>query len=201
VVDGEWGKDPAGWTTAREVTAYSPRGQELENKDALGLYSAATFGYHGNFATAVAKNARYEEVGFDGFEESLPTDCADRHFRFDIPSSAVSDTAHTGRHSIRVSESSPLSFSNGLPWGCPETPCGGLALTIVPDTLDSLFEWQVTATGGAGPYVFSTDILSGDPLFAPTMAGGLGISNVTNSMVQITVTDANGCIVTESFEP
>src|SRR5690606_5884538 len=84
VLNGQWAKDQAGWTTAREVTDYNSRGQELENKDALGLFSSATFGYRGNLAKTVAKNARYQETGFEGFEESLPADCSDGHFRFPV---------------------------------------------------------------------------------------------------------------------
>lgn len=198
VLNGQWAKDQAGWTTAREVTDYSARGQELENRDALGLYSSATFGYRGNLAKTVAKNARYQETGFDGFEESVPADCSDGHFRFPVsPGDMVEGDAHTGRYSLRVVAGSPITFQNGTPWDCPESPCDGLGISVVPDGNN----WLVHAVGGVPPYAFSTNVQSGAPTFWPTPAGGLGVGLASNSMIQVTVTDANGCTATEILKP
>jgi hypothetical protein len=58
-----------GWKLMGESTFFNKNGNELESRDALGHYSAALFGYNGNLSTAVAANARYHEVAFDGFEE------------------------------------------------------------------------------------------------------------------------------------
>ena len=56
------------WTWTAEITKYSPFNFEIENKNALGIYSSALYGYRNSLATAVANNARYYEIGFDGFE-------------------------------------------------------------------------------------------------------------------------------------
>ncbi len=58
-----------GWIRVNEVTRYSPYTYELENKNVLGIYSAALYGYKGSLPTAVAGNARKSEIGTEGFEE------------------------------------------------------------------------------------------------------------------------------------
>ncbi len=64
-----WEIDVTDWTFASEVTKYSPYGVELENKDALGRYSSAQYGYGYTLPVAVASNSKYNEIGFDGFED------------------------------------------------------------------------------------------------------------------------------------
>ncbi len=57
------------WRKVNTMTRYSPYGYELENQDILGNYSAALYGYQGRLSTAVAANARQQEIGFESFEE------------------------------------------------------------------------------------------------------------------------------------
>jgi hypothetical protein len=56
------------WTWTAEITKYSPFNFEIENRNALGIYSSALYGYKQSLVTAVANNARYTEIGFDSFE-------------------------------------------------------------------------------------------------------------------------------------
>jgi len=56
------------WRIARTITKWSPNGKEVENKDAVGNYSSAVYGYNEELPTAVASNARQGEVLADGFE-------------------------------------------------------------------------------------------------------------------------------------
>lgn len=164
VVNGHWQKHEAGWTTAREVTHYSPRGQELENMDALGLYSSATFGYRGNLPKTVARNARYQEIGFDGFEEPTdPVDCADRHFRFADGGTIVGSDAHTGRHSIRVTSSDTAWFGQ-VPWVCDPEPC---ALSAIVDPEGT----AITVANAIGPFTIEVELISGDVEFQLTPTG------------------------------
>ncbi|WP_276480269.1 hypothetical protein [Paraflavitalea pollutisoli] len=58
------------WVTANTVTVYDKYGQELENKDALGRYSAASFSFLGQLPNAVASNARSREIFFESFEDT-----------------------------------------------------------------------------------------------------------------------------------
>ena len=57
------------WEFINEVTNYSPYSFEVENKDALGLHSAALYGYGGQLSTAVGKNMNSREMAFTSFEE------------------------------------------------------------------------------------------------------------------------------------
>ena len=96
------------WTFASEVTKYSPYGQEVENKDALGRSSAALYGYNNRFPTAVASNTMFTELANDGFEDYDFNDCKTQsHFSYMEALrlnrvSITSKQAHTGRKSIRL---------------------------------------------------------------------------------------------------
>ncbi|MFZ5551661.1 MAG: hypothetical protein ACOZCO_00990 [Bacteroidota bacterium] len=96
------------WIAAAEITKYSPFGFELENKDALGIFSGALYGYNKNLVTAIAKNSRYNEMAFDGFEDYGMMDTCDNntrtdnHFRFSETADMVSTYAHTGKKSFKV---------------------------------------------------------------------------------------------------
>ena len=66
-------KDPASaeWVSANTITLYDKYGQELENRDALGRYSAATFVFRGDLPGAVASNSRNREIYSEGFEDQV----------------------------------------------------------------------------------------------------------------------------------
>ncbi|RED45640.1 hypothetical protein [Seonamhaeicola aphaedonensis] len=107
--NGNWyteTNDPA-WTYASEVTEYSPYGAELENQDALDRYSAAQYGFNYTFPLAVTSNSRYQEMGYDSFED-VDTQCEDGHFNFkkriaNYGGVEVSkDESHSGRQSIKI---------------------------------------------------------------------------------------------------
>ncbi len=100
----QWFIDLTNWTYTSEVTEYNPYGFEIENKDALGRYSSAQYGYNNKFPTAVSANARYSQIGFDGFEDYNFQNFDPRHFNFrDLPVGNVVDTkSHTGRSSLKL---------------------------------------------------------------------------------------------------
>lgn len=99
---------------ATTITKYNTKGAEIENRDAAGIYSSAQFGYLNTQAVAVAKNARYKQMGFDGFEDyDFMTDCTVpcRQDHFDYANvaclgcaNAVIDSviAHSGNRSLKV---------------------------------------------------------------------------------------------------
>jgi hypothetical protein len=59
----------AHWTWTKQATQYSPYGFEIENKDALNNYTAALYGFNNSLPLAVASNAKYSQVAYDGFED------------------------------------------------------------------------------------------------------------------------------------
>jgi len=101
----DWTKNEDGWTWVSEVTKYSPFSFELENKDALERYSSALYGYHNRLPIAVASNARYIEIGFEGFEYAK--DCVEGAFNFTATRTNVE--SHTGVMSLIVATGSSVS--------------------------------------------------------------------------------------------
>lgn len=105
--------DNSKWTFASEVTQYSPFGIEIENRDALGRYSTAQYGYNFSFPTVVASNSRYRHMGADNFEDSYYDNALDHHFNFReaLDSSGETgvllsaDKSHSGRNSLVVNPS------------------------------------------------------------------------------------------------
>ena len=57
------------WVRTQDISKYRLGGQAVESRDVLGNYQAALYGYGDNLVTAQAANAKYYEVGFEGFEE------------------------------------------------------------------------------------------------------------------------------------
>lgn len=62
--------DTTRWVRTSTVTKYSPNGDAIEEKDAIGIYSAAKFGYNYAMPYVIAKNCDYGSVQFEGFEKS-----------------------------------------------------------------------------------------------------------------------------------
>lgn len=139
--NGKWSKDAVSgpkWTSASEVSKYGAYGQEIENKDALGRYSSAMYGYNNRFAVAVSSNSKSTEQAFDGFEDYDFSECAkNTHFSFKekLKAHKISITdrqSHTGKRSIRIEPGmaltdtiairkkvSPCSTSSGRPGTVP----------------------------------------------------------------------------------
>jgi hypothetical protein len=114
----KWVKNNQNYTWSSQVSKYSPYGFELENQDSLGRNSAAQYDYNNNLPTAVANNARYSDIGFDGFEEYDFDECTNDHFSFEnsINGSYTidSETSHTGRRSFKLNPGESATLEKDL---------------------------------------------------------------------------------------
>ena len=100
------------WKRVSTVTMYSHNGNALENMDALDIHSSALYGYDWQLPTAVSANARYCEIGFDGFEDygstvynSLLAGQGHGHLTFTAGTGTPvlsSDESHTGAQSLKI---------------------------------------------------------------------------------------------------
>ncbi len=109
-----WKIDETNWTYASSVSQYSPYGAELENKDALDRYSAAQYGYGYKLPMAVASNAKYKQIGYEGFEEKK-AETTKKHFGFaNDKINIVSSQSHTGRNSLKVAKGSSSTMTRNL---------------------------------------------------------------------------------------
>lgn len=108
-------KSNSSWTWKQEVTKYDPYGKEIENKDPLSRYSAALYGYNNTLPVIVAQNARYYEVGFQGFEDgdyedSLYYGSCKLWPHFSVGESEMvcntitNATAHSGSYSLQIGD-------------------------------------------------------------------------------------------------
>jgi len=98
-----WGIDYNNWTWTSEITDYNPYGAAIENRDALNRYSASLYGYNNTIPTAIAGNAKYREIAYDGFEDYNFNSCSKQHFGYkNFKDSIVKYKAHTGTRSIHV---------------------------------------------------------------------------------------------------
>jgi len=132
-----------GWTWNSTITQYNRKGYEIENKDPLGRYNSGLYGYDEQLPTAVANNAREEEVMFDGFEDynySTPADCAackpHRHGSFDnisFPTDFSPTIHHTGLYSLIVNPGASITLETPLVDSSVKDAAGyGLNVPIIP---------------------------------------------------------------------
>lgn len=113
-----WQKNATNWQMVSEVSIYSPYGMELENKDALGIYSSAIYGYNNTLPLAVSANAQYKEIGFDSFEDYDFNTCKDDHFSYKLVTPTNDKLArtksHSGKNSIKLAPNSELQLRKKL---------------------------------------------------------------------------------------
>jgi hypothetical protein len=193
---GTWQVDPSNWTYVSEVTEFNVFGQEVENKDALGRFSSATFGYNQTIALSVAANSQFKEQGFDGFEDYRFNPCIDDHFKFSLPDTIRSES-HTGKYSLRVKSGSPKTLSKQLNLNCVDT--SGCKVVFTLSNGFTANSKVVTASGGAAPYNFTWTVISGSSTsLSVTLftANSVYVFGSGPYLVQINVTDAAGCTQT-----
>lgn len=196
---GKWQTDGSNWTYTSEVTEFSPFGAELENRDALGRYSAATYGYNQAFPTAVAANSRYKQVGFDNFEDYGFSACADNHFKFRDNSANVDATqSHTGSRSIKVSHGTAVNMTKQIA-PCDIVPACNLSLT---DTYDAEAGTHcISVSGGTAPYAFDWQLLNCDlPVTIDDAGDKICTGAGSGCTIKVNVTDKNNCSVTHTFD-
>jgi hypothetical protein len=127
----------------------------------------------------VAKNARYKQIGFDGFEDyDFTTDCANpcraHHFGYLETlggSASVADSvSHSGRRSLAVRSGQSVTMVRDIK---PDMNAGALAF----DVTDSVY--RLTANGclpkfspDSGRYYFSAWFKESEPCPAPSYSNG-----------------------------
>jgi len=198
LVNSSWQKEENNWTYASEVTEFSPYGQELENRDALNRYSAATFGFNQTLPTAVSGNSQYRDIGFDSFEDYGFSPCADNHFKFPNSSGLDNTVSHTGRTSLSLTGISVVMTKKII--NCQSQVCSLMFIPGDNSTCNNLT--SISYTGANGNVQFTYNILSGDPSVSLNSTGTTlhicgGISS--NYSVEVTISDFSGCQVTQIF--
>lgn len=110
----QWSANNPAWTDINRITRFDYAGNEIENQSALDIYSAAMFGYNKTLPIAIAQNAPYAQIAYDGFEDypttGYTTTNSDNHIAF--PSNVQrgnKGTAHTGDYALELNNAQALS--------------------------------------------------------------------------------------------
>jgi hypothetical protein len=192
-----WNMDKKNWTFTSKVSEFSPFGQALETVDPLNRYSSSLFGYNQTLATAIAVNARYRQIGFDGFEDYDFQNCSDNHFRIAAPyMNKLSNQAHTGKYSIKVSASDNVVFTKIIETGCELNSCNLSKRDELVTNSNGSTTQTVSFSDGQAPYQMEIELMNGSPIYQLNQDGnGLIIPNATSAYtLLIKVTDAAGCV-------
>jgi hypothetical protein len=193
-VGGKWYQDPKDWTYVSEVTEFNVVGEELENKDALGRYSSATFGYNQSMALSVAANSMHKEQGFDGFEDYNFNACTDSHFKFPEVTPSTEDS-HSGKYSLKVASGASKTLIKQLAVACEEVDACNVGITVTGTGAAK----TVTTTNGTAPYSYSWNDLFGGATIVLTTTG-LNVSGSGGAYdVEIIVTDSKGCSASKTI--
>lgn len=201
VANGKWEKDPLNWTFVSEVTQFSPNGMTLETRDALGRYSSSLFGFNSTLTTAVAANAKMQQIATGSFEDLGYNSCTEQGYfgkavdangaPLTIPAAAIStNQSHTGKTSIKVTPGAKVTFQNILSTCTYEETC-----TLKLECPASTQCQTINILGGSAPYALEYEAVgnaSAELNPNNTVAVLLNASSDANSIV-LRVTDANGC--------
>jgi hypothetical protein len=107
------------WVWNSEVTRFNKRGLEIENKDPLGRFNSGLYGYNQTLPVAIAQNAKYRQIAFEGFEDYLyKNDSCDqrcppaRQFDFSFYKAKIDSTErHTGKSSFKLNAGETIPFN------------------------------------------------------------------------------------------
>jgi hypothetical protein len=167
----DWLKDSTYWTWSSEVTKYTPFSNEVENRDALSRYSAAVYGYNNTLPIAVASNARYQEIAYDGFEDYSyvdSTDCRYQHFNYyDNRSKRSTAEAHTGLYSMKIAAHDSIASVRSLTSFAALPSTGGCPYKLSNFDLTGVF--SPITYNGAKKYVLNYWVKE-DTLTAPVFS-------------------------------
>jgi len=91
--------DTTKWIRSDSTSRYSPNGDAVESKDPLSVYSAVRLSHQHMLPKLVAKNAHYDDVEFESFEDGVGN---------------TSPVAHSGKYSYRFTTKSYTGLINTL---------------------------------------------------------------------------------------
>lgn len=149
------------WSLTNTVTMYDPHGYEVENKNALGIYSAALYDTTSSVPVAVCSNTMHRELAFEGFEDyTVPAQyvasAPHGHIAFasanvGVPILLTTDAAHTGKYSLKVMSNGSAEMN--FPIGATNTDM----FNPLPDKLYHLSVW-VKCSPGSTPSVIVENV-------------------------------------------
>lgn len=155
---------PAQWIPNNTITRFDKDGNELENRNIIGNYSCARFGYENTLAVAVAANARFFEVYYQSLEDAdNPANLWGVLSGINGPYSTMS---HTGTTSIRVNDDEANNVLTLDDWKFEEGKTYVLSLWVARETPQHTYK-DATSANSAGIFIRFND-LSDNPIASST---------------------------------
>jgi hypothetical protein len=178
----------AQWVWNSVLNKVNAKGLELETMDALGIYTAAQYGYNKTIPLAISSNARYNEGFAENFEDYGYNESINhtlfntqkRHIDFSVPNGQIISTdnenfkAHTGKYVLKVGNGVTMAVpipiggvgdDYSLLFGKDTTkvlnnPGGNYGVSAAPVTVSSLPSHATSS--------FSVNVLPSDSIYGPT---------------------------------
>ncbi|HLZ85966.1 MAG TPA: hypothetical protein VKQ52_01945, partial [Puia sp.] len=169
------------WMESDRVNRVNAQGLQLETRNALGIYTAAQYGFNKTLPLAVTNNSPFSHAAYAGFEDYgfnqgidgfQPYPCSTEPIDFAhmgnvqvVPTDGMNFRAHTGKYVLQLNQGS----------------VGTVQLPITPgDVLNYNLSFGTTTTQSfVNPGVNSS--------FSPATGGSLSYSNASTSATGTTV--------------
>lgn len=97
------------WKKQNEITQYSPNGQALEERNRSGVYTSSKYGYYGILPYIVIKNAEYNSVRFESFENVYIGNKVEDGM---VVGTNFLNYGHTGRKSYNLAINESFAFDS-----------------------------------------------------------------------------------------
>lgn len=183
------------WVWSSEVTEYTPFGNEVETRDALDRYSSALYGYNHQVPIAVASNAQYKQIAYDGFEDyhylapNSRVSCDFDHMSFKMvyyPDGTLDPLEkHSGRFSMKVNQGTEVSVERALDAITATSSTGDANLSRIVKESDDIGVFKPTA----GEYLLSGWLKEDRSPYDTTYSQAKYQIEITNQNNSITVVD------------
>ncbi|MGZ3862794.1 MAG: hypothetical protein ACXVPN_10320 [Bacteroidia bacterium] len=195
---------------SNQITNYSPNGFELENKDAIGVYSAAKYGYCGSMVTLVGKNIKQDDAYFDSFEDYFQgcgacgcqiSGLSDGNNPSPTVSGSVTNLeAHTGKNSIVIFPGANVNTTQELVaesrlFTCSASKTYSESSTATGPTSNSCTYMNCFSLNPGTDYIFSAWVKQKPTLTSTTNYTGL---NYKNPEFDIRFSDINSVVISSS---
>lgn len=179
------------WQRADSVTRYSTKGFEIENENAIGVYSTAQYGYGDAMVTAIAGDAKYNEILFDGFEDyNYYLSNTEDHWDFSPGANLVTNEAHSGDYSFSLAAGLTKEINTETAPDCSST--NNYEVNADDITLNSC-----GCNGKLSPEVGRTYFVS--LWVKETVASGTSVLNYTKPKFQVKQFNGGTPVQTDNF--
>jgi len=196
-----WGTDDGvaanpDWTKVNEVTKYTPYGFEIENKNAIDVYTSALYGYNNSLQTAIANNAQYYQMGYESFEDQGATYAKNTgHIKLTPVSGNLSTTAHTGSRALEIPVSQaysinvPQNYSNTYYYFQPHNGVENRYIVSAWFKVTAGASPQINVTGASGVNLIKDDLIIEG---WQKVEAEFSTTTLSNSTIAFSVTGATG---------